>query len=75
MESQWRTESRKVILSIMAAIGTKDMVLLKREISKAYPFGDRKYFPYKIWCDEVRKQLGIPKKTKGNERQSEMFEN
>jgi hypothetical protein len=28
---------------------------LKRLISKAYPFGERKYHPYKIWLDCVKK--------------------
>lgn len=30
----------------------------KRHISLQYPFGQRAMHPYKIWCDEVRRQLG-----------------
>lgn len=25
--------------------------------SEAYPFGERKYFPYKAWCAAVREHL------------------
>lgn len=24
-------------------------------LSKFYPFGERKHFPYKVWCEETRK--------------------
>lgn len=30
---------------------------LKTEISNAYPFGERKNYPYQVWRSEVKKQL------------------
>jgi hypothetical protein len=27
----------------------------------AYPFGERKYTPYKIWLDEIKRQVGTKK--------------
>jgi len=30
---------------------------LYKKISEAYPFGERKYHPYKIWLDEVHKAI------------------
>jgi len=30
---------------------------LTKLIDEAYPFGDRKYLPYKIWLDERKKAL------------------
>ncbi len=30
----------------------------RRVLSMMYPFGPRKYWPYKVWCDEVARQLG-----------------
>ena len=32
----------------------------KKAISNAYPFGARKWWPYRIWREEVRATLGMP---------------
>ncbi|MEZ4865332.1 MAG: hypothetical protein R3C14_28745 [Caldilineaceae bacterium] len=31
---------------------------LRALISQAYPFGERRYHPYKIWLSEVKRVLG-----------------
>ncbi len=59
MSNTWRAQAALVIHPIIAATGTNDMPLLKRRLFEAYPFGQRKYYPYKIWCEEIRRQLGI----------------
>jgi hypothetical protein len=34
-----------------------DEKAIRKAISAAYPFGERDYWPYKVWLDEVRRQL------------------
>ena len=31
---------------------------IKKALREAYPFGERKYHPYKIWLDEIKVQMG-----------------
>lgn len=35
---------------------------IRKAVSAAYPFGDRHYWPYKMWCDEVKRLLGTKQK-------------
>ena len=56
--SHWRAKAAPIIAKVIAdnpSIGDKE---LRAKISAEYPFGERKYHPYKIWCDEVARQLG-----------------
>lgn len=56
--SRWRTESRRVIREVLAAQPAGTPVLrLKALLSERYPFGERKYHPYRIFLDEVREAL------------------
>ena len=32
---------------------------IKKALRDAYPFGERKYWPYKVWLDEIRRQRGL----------------
>lgn len=57
----WRVLSRRVILKAIAegeALGLGDEEM-KRHISKAYPFGERAMWPYKVWLAEVRRQMEL----------------
>lgn len=55
--SYWRTRARTVIAEVIARTGTDDPARLQRELTAAYPFGERRSHPYKIWRDEIRRQL------------------
>ena len=60
--SYWRKIARPIIAEIIKEykiIG--DDATLRKALREAYPFGERKYFPYKVWCDEIKKQLGTKK--------------
>ena len=59
----WREACSPIIYETLRANEGKTEKEVKAALRAAYPFGARKYHPYKIWCDEVRKQLKIPKKT------------
>jgi len=55
--SSWREQSAAVIARVVAEVGTHDQKALKKALFEAYPFGERKYHPYKIWCEERAKVL------------------
>lgn len=57
MARTWRESAAPIIKKIMDENPDIPEKELKKIISKAYPFGLRQYHPYKIWCDEVKKQL------------------
>jgi hypothetical protein len=56
--SYWRDKAAPIIAQVIKENKDKPEKELKAALFKAYPFGERKYHPYKIWCDEVAKQLG-----------------
>jgi hypothetical protein len=59
-ESRWRKESREIIARLLEdckACGY-DEATIKKALHDAYPFGERKYHPYKIWLDEIKRQRG-----------------
>jgi len=55
----WRQRAASVVADVIARVGTDDVKLAKCELRKAYPFGERKYYPYQVWLDEVNLQLGL----------------
>lgn len=54
----WRDTARPIIAKVLADNKGKPEGEVKKALKAAYPFGERKYHPYKIWCDEVRVQTG-----------------
>jgi hypothetical protein len=55
--SIWADRSLEVIRRVVAEVGTDDKQALRKALFEAYPFGQRKYWPYKVWLQEVRKVL------------------
>ena len=55
--SHWRGISIEVIAGVVDEVGTEDLSELRRAISKAYPFGERKHWPYKVWCSQVKRTM------------------
>lgn len=54
----WRNQAASVISDVIRQNPNMEQKKLRKLISAAYPFGERKYHPYKIWRDEVNRQLG-----------------
>ena len=50
----WRDHAQVVILRVMAANPGVTGPELRQLLSAAYPFGERKYWPYRVWCRCVR---------------------
>ena len=59
MESEWRKICGPIIRGIISDIGLHDTKALRKALHEAYPFGERKYHPYKIWLDEIRRAKGL----------------
>lgn len=55
----WRAEATLVIRETLGATRGQGEKEIRAALRKAYPFGERKYWPYKVWCDEVRHQRGL----------------
>lgn len=61
----WRAHANKVIRNVerfCRADGITDPHEVLRRIDAAYPFGERRYYPYKAWLDERKKariRLGL----------------
>mgnify|MGYP003607948618 CR=1 FL=1 len=56
-KNMWKDKAREVIAQVVRDVGTADETALKQALSKAYPFGERRMHPYKVWCEQVRKTL------------------
>jgi murein L,D-transpeptidase YafK len=54
MISRWRTRAREVIAEVEQEHRNATLAEFKAALKAAYPFGQRQYGPYKIWCQEQR---------------------
>ncbi|MBT7304886.1 MAG: hypothetical protein HN849_35490 [Victivallales bacterium] len=55
----WRDHARPIIAAVIAEHQGETKREVRRALRDAYPYGERKYHPYKVWCDEVNRQLRI----------------
>ena len=55
--SYWNAKSREVINAVVAEVGVEDETALRKAILAAYPFGERRYQPYKIYLEETKKTM------------------
>ncbi len=55
--ASWRNISKSAIARVVAENPGAGGLELKKLLQKAYPFGERRNHPYKIWRDEVKKTL------------------
>jgi len=56
--SDWSEVSRKVIQGVINAHPNASDAELRNAVKDAYPFGVRKFWPYKAWCKAVNDLLG-----------------
>lgn len=77
MSKSWREISRPIIAKVLREHKGADEKEIRKALKEAYPFGVRKYHPYKVWLDEVKIQLGkrkFGKKTQQyNPNQNKLF--
>lgn len=53
----WKLRAREVCRETIAANPGADWPTMKTRLDAAYPFGMRKYTPYKLWLEERAKAL------------------
>jgi hypothetical protein len=58
IESYWRIKCRPIIEKIVLENKDKPEIEVRKLLSAAYPFGERRYHPYKVWLDEIKRQTG-----------------
>lgn len=78
MRDSWRDRSRPIVAAVIDRVGKSDLKKLKAALREAYPFGLRQYTPYKVWLDEIRRQIkglrpGEREPMKPAEGQQELF--
>jgi hypothetical protein len=60
-QSTWRNAAAPIIARVIREVGTDNLPALRRALREAYPWGEKRMRPYKVWCDEIRRQLaGAP---------------
>lgn len=57
-QSRWRSQAAPIIQKVLLENRGRDEAEVRKLLSAAYPFGERKYHPYKIWLDEIKRQTG-----------------
>lgn len=61
-ESHWRDQSSPIIARVIAEHAGESESAVRLALREAFPFGPRMYHPYKIWLDEIARQLGTKPK-------------
>ena len=58
----WRDEARPIVARAIRDGRAKGLEgkELRKHVHSFYPFGERAMHPYKIWLDEVKRQLPKP---------------
>jgi hypothetical protein len=59
--STWRERATPIIEDVLRITAGQDEKAIRVALRDAYPFGPRQYHPYRIWCDEVKRQRGLKK--------------
>lgn len=58
----WRTRSARIIATALANVpATATEQEIRAILKPLYPFGERKYHPYKAWCKAVNDALAVRK--------------
>jgi len=55
----WRDLARPIIAEVVRSLKGCDPKFVKKAVMATYPWGERRYWPYKVWCDEARRQLHL----------------
>jgi len=58
-QSRWRREATPIIAKVIEDSKGKSLKEIKAALREVYPFGERRYHPYKVWLDECQRQLGL----------------
>lgn len=54
----WRDKARPIIAAVLSDLSDEPEKVIRAALRDAYPFGPKRYHPYKVWCDEIKVQMG-----------------
>jgi len=59
----WRDSARSKIIPILEQARKENWTeaRIKKALFDAYPYGERRCYPYKVWLDEIKVQRGLKK--------------
>ena len=69
-----RSIARPIVARVIAENSGEPLDEIKKALFHAYPFGERKRFPYKVWLSEIKEQLPKTKPDEVPENQTSFFE-
>lgn len=55
---KWRERAAPVIALALEQTRGRSEAEIRKALYEAYPFGERRWHPYKIWLDEIKVQRG-----------------
>lgn len=61
----WRDRASVVIAEVLERTKGQPEEVIAKALRDAYPFGARKWFPYKVWLDEIKVQRGLKPQRSG----------
>ena len=70
----WREVAAPIIAAVLAETAGQDEKAVGKALRAAYPFGERRHHPYKVWCSEVDRQRGRVRITALRRRQLAQIE-
>ncbi len=65
MTSNWRTIAARVIDRVLDDVGIDKEERTRAALRAAYPFGERKYYPYRVWLDECKRRVADRRRLNG----------
>lgn len=68
MSWNWRKQAAPIIAGVLEATAGQTEREIRKALTAAYPFGERRYWPYKVWLSEVRRQRFGGRQRQGSER-------
>lgn len=55
--SRWRLSASPIIARVLEEMKGKPDKEIREALRLAYPFGEKAMYPYKVWLDEIRRQM------------------
>lgn len=72
MGDSWRDSARPRIAAILRELEGRPEPEIKQALFDAYPWGERRHYPYKIWLDEIKRQRKLKRGGYEDPRQMEI---
>ena len=60
----WTDRARPIIAAVLEETAGQDERAIRKALAEAYPFGERRMWPYKAWLSEVKRQRGLRSRKK-----------